>query len=108
MEDGPDEYGDAMTRVRAPSGVAPALTDVSAAHKPERSAPQPAHEPAAGPEWVRRAALIDADSDRTAARERMQAIDSDIEKLTIERPSTDALSDESAADGDAGDEADAE
>jgi hypothetical protein len=100
MDDEPDEYGDAMTRVRAPSGVAPALTNVSEAHKPERSAPQPAHEPGAGPEWVRRAALIDADSDRTAARERMQAIDSDLGKLTLERATTSSLSEVDPEEGD--------
>jgi hypothetical protein len=49
--------------------------------------------------------LVDADSDRTAARERMLAIDNEIARLTLERPTTAALS-EAAAGGDEDDEED--
>ena len=60
----------------------------------------------ADPQWVKRAALSDADEERAAARERMVAIDADVAKLTIERPTKTPLAPRSeAAEGD--DEAEA-
>lgn len=93
----------------------PALTDVAAAHQPvnitgiapthvpvrsKAPAPAPAPAPAKSkaapkpvppPAWATRAALLDADEERSAARERMAAIDKDVERLTLERPTTTPL-----------------
>jgi hypothetical protein len=112
-----DDMGEGMTRVRmgptpAPGqamdgltdpglGEVPVVTDTRAAHEPS-APPVPddstVHGEAEGPAWIKRAALLDTDSDRTAARERMQAIDSDVGRLTIERPTTTALGEGAEAD----------
>jgi hypothetical protein len=39
--------------------------------------------------------LADADEERAAARERLVAIDADVEKLTLERPTTKPLGESS-------------
>jgi len=89
---------------------APAVTDMGPAHKPAPApappppAPAPVlsssgsnpaakgkaapSKPAPEPAWVKRPVLSDADEERAAARERMVAIDADVAKLTIERPTT--------------------
>ena len=63
---------------------------VPEAPKPKKAPPAPA-KPAPEPAWAKRPTLSDADEERAAARERMVAIDADVAKLTIERPTTTPL-----------------
>ncbi|MBK7864146.1 MAG: hypothetical protein IPJ65_37230 [Archangiaceae bacterium] len=72
----------------APAPVAPAPTTSTTGSLRARAVPQP---PAPVPEWVTRPALSDADEERAAARERMVAIERDLERLTHEKPSTGPL-----------------
>jgi hypothetical protein len=86
----------AMAEAPAPPPSAPPPPVPSPAVPPRASpgsrarASAPA-KPAPPPEWVTRAALSDADEERTAARERMAAIDREVERLTLERPTATPL-----------------
>jgi hypothetical protein len=102
------------------AAIAPVATETGPAHTPEAGrpleiapmatetgpayAPKPAASPAGKPKltaapakpapppaWATRAALSDSDEERAAARERIVQIDADVEKLTIERPTTTPL-----------------
>lgn len=72
----------------APTPAAPPAPAAKA--KPPVEAPRPP----ADPQWVKRSPLSDADEERAAARERMVAIDADVAKLTIERPTKTPLGQE--------------
>lgn len=85
----------------------PVMTDVSAAHAPVHTDVGPAHKPAAAkarapapaPAWVTRAPRTDADDERAAVRQQLDAIEKDLERLTLERPTTEPLTAD-AADAD--------
>jgi hypothetical protein len=96
-----DDMGEGMTRVRvgpAPQppteaimAEEPVVTNTRAPQEPSQSLGvevSTVHGDSVAPDWVKRVALVDTDSDRTAARERMQAIDSELLRLAIERPTT--------------------
>lgn len=73
----------------APSAPAAAATALAPAVPVAKAKPVvEAPKPPADPQWVKRTLLSDADEERAAARERMVAIDADVKKLTIERPTT--------------------
>lgn len=76
---------------RAPEPAAPAPAPVAAPPSGKTKPPQEAVRAPVEPAWLKRPALTDSDEERAAARERLVAIDADVEKLTIERPTTKPL-----------------
>ncbi len=84
---GPTDMGPAHKPPPAPAPVPAPMTPAASPAPVAKAKPGPA-KPAPEPAWVKRPALSDADEERAAARERIAAIDADVEKLTIERPTT--------------------
>ncbi len=130
-EDEPDDVGTAQTRVRSATGPpqpavkepaaaakASAPTSVSDAHSAGPITDLPSEPlltdthmalkpivPVAAPTWSMRSVLSDDASERVAARERMVALEKEVARLTIERPTTTPLRE---AAGDAEEESDDE
>ncbi|MBL8949680.1 MAG: hypothetical protein JNK82_02815 [Myxococcaceae bacterium] len=82
-ETGPAHVPDEPVKAAAPARQ---MTPSSSPAPAPKKATQPKLSPA--PLWATRSALSDADEERAAARERIAQIDADVEKLTIERPTT--------------------
>ncbi len=78
-------------RAPEPAAPAPAPAPVAAPPSGKTKPPQEAVRAPVEPAWLKRPALMDSDEERAAARERLVAIDADVEKLTIERPTTNPL-----------------